>query len=336
MDIAQNTQAPAVSVIIPTYRHQDLISQTLESVFSQTFRDFEVIVVNDGSPDRTEAILAPFAAKGEIRYFAQQNAGQAVARNHGATEARGKFFAFLDDDDLWPPDKLEWQVNYLEANPGTGVVAGWCEDFQDKIPGFGVEPTLASGPKGSVDLMLLACGNPITSPGQTLIHADFFREVGGFDPNVFGAEDYDFWFRALRRNRIELVPRIALFHRRHPGNFSRDADQMFASCLLVAKRHFATASPALQLELFEAFYRQLYNFAGHRLTRDWTFLWNDPPHFWSRLSSRGKSLSAIMKERGLRQLFVRGLVSAARQRLRPLASRLFPASSRRSVSDRGA
>src|SRR5947207_9138878 len=113
MDIAQNTQALTVSVIIPTYRHQDLISQTLESVFSQTFRGFEVIVVNDGSSNRTEAILAPFAAKGKIRYFAQQHAGQAVARNHGATEASGKFLAFLDDADLWPPDKLPWQVKYL-------------------------------------------------------------------------------------------------------------------------------------------------------------------------------------------------------------------------------
>ena len=334
MDITQDTQAPAVSVIIPTYRHQDLICHTLESVFLQTFRDFEVIVVNDGSPDQTEAIVAPLAANGKIRYFAQQNAGQAAARNRGSVEARGKFLAFLDDDDLWPPNKLEWQVKYLEANPGVGVVAGWCEDFRDRIPGLGAEPTFASGPKGSVDIMLLARGNPLTSPGQTLIRADLFRELGGFDPDLSGAEDYDFWFRAVRRNRIEIVPRVALFYRSHPGNFSRDADQMFASCLLVAKRHLSKATPAMQPELFEAFYRQIYNYAGHRLTRDWTFLWHDPQHLCSRLRNRAKSLYAIMGERKLRQLFLSGLVSAVWRRLDLLSARLFPRVSRSRTTDR--
>ncbi len=109
--MAQPSQPPAVSVIIPAYRHADMICQTLESVFSQTFRDFEVIVVNDGSPDRTAEVVAPFVANGKIRYFSQRNAGQAAARNRGASEARGKFFAFLDDDDVWPPEKLEWQVS---------------------------------------------------------------------------------------------------------------------------------------------------------------------------------------------------------------------------------
>jgi glycosyltransferase involved in cell wall biosynthesis len=338
MDIAQNTQAPAVSVIIPTYRHQDLISQTLESVFSQTFRDFEVIVVNDGSPDRTEAILAPFAAKGEIRYFAQQNAGQAVARNHGATEARGKFFAFLDDDDLWPPDKLEWQVNYLEANPGTGVVAGRCEAFRDKIPTHRAAPMVDDGENGPIDFILLARSCPIESPGQTLIRWNLFRELGGFDPDpdLSGADDYDFWLRALRRNRIELVARIALFHRSHPSNASKNADQMFSSNLAVAKRHLSTGSPTLSLEAFEAFYDHVYQFAGHRVTREWSFLWSDRHNLWSRLRERGKSLRAIMGERRLRRLFLHGLVIAVQRRLRPLAGHISSKISRPSELDRGA
>src|SRR6266480_1305076 len=176
-------QCPAVSVIIPACGHAEVICQTLESVFSQTFTDFEVIVVNDGSPDHTSEVVAPFVANGKVRYFAQQNSGQAAARNRGAAEAQGKFFAFLDDDDLWPSDKLAWQVKYLETNPGVSVVAGWCEDFRGKIPGLGVERPFASGPKGSVDLMVLV-RVPITSPGQTLIYSDLFRELGGFDPNV--------------------------------------------------------------------------------------------------------------------------------------------------------
>lgn len=315
VDIPQHTQAPTVSVIIPAYRRANTICQTLDSVWSQSFTDLEVIIVNDGSPDRTEEVLAPLVAKGKIRYFAQQNAGQAAARNRGATEARGKFLAFLDDDDLWPPDKLEWQVRYLEENPDVGVVAGWCEDFRGNVPGLGVERPFASGPKGSVDLMLLV-RVPITSPGQTLLRADFFRELGGFDSNVSGADDYDFWFRAVRHGRIEMVPRVALFYRRHSRNFSRDADLMFANCLRVAKRHLSTAAPELQPKLFEAFYLQISNSAVHRLARDWAFLRGGSNQLWSRLRKRGRSLRMIMGERNLRRLFFRGLASAVRRRVR--------------------
>jgi len=338
MDIAQNTQAPTVSVIIPTYRHQDLISQTLESVFSQTFGDFEVIVVNDGSPDRTGDLLAPFAANGKIRYFAQRNAGQAAARNRGAIEARGKFFAFLDDDDLWPPDKLEWQVKYLEAKPGVGVVAGRCESFLDKIPTHRAAPIEDASANGPIDFILLARSCPIESPGQTLIRWNLFRELGGFDPDpdLSGADDYDFWLRALRRNRIELLARIALFHRSHPGNASKNADQMFSSNLAVAKRHLSTGSPTMSPAAFEAFYDHVYEFAGHRLTRDWTFLWSGSQNRWARLRNRGKCLHTMMGERRFRRLFLQGLVRAVQRRLRTLAARLFPGTSRPSALDRGA
>jgi glycosyltransferase involved in cell wall biosynthesis len=331
---AQHTQVPTVSVVIPTYQHADTIGQTLESVFSQAFKDFEVIVVNDGSPDQTAEVVGSFVATGKIRYFAQPNAGQAAARNRGAAEARGKFFAFLDDDDLWPPDKLEWQVRYLEQNPDVGVVAGCYEAFQNKIPNSQSKPISDNGMSGAVDLMLLARSNPISSPGQTLICANLFREVGGFDPDLSGVEDYDFWFRVLRHSRIDLVPRLALLYRLHASSFSRDADRMFARSLIVSRRHLSMASPALQSELFEAFYRQIYNYAGHRLTRDWTFLWHDPQHLCSRLRNRAKSLCAIMGERKLRQLFLSGLVSAVWRRLDSLAARLFPRVSQSRTTDR--
>ena len=94
-----------VSVIIPTYNHVDYVAETLETVFAQTFGDYEVIVVNDGSPDGTAEVLRPSREAGRIRYIEQANAGQAAARNRGLAEARGEFIAFLDDDDLWPPDK---------------------------------------------------------------------------------------------------------------------------------------------------------------------------------------------------------------------------------------
>ncbi|MBA2437335.1 MAG: glycosyltransferase family 2 protein, partial [Acidimicrobiia bacterium] len=113
-----------ISVVVPTYNHRDFVLQALESAFAQTFTDIEVIVVNDGSGDDTEALLRPLVQAGRIAYLEQENQGQAAARNRGWQAARGKYVAFLDDDDLWPPGKLEWQARVLEEQPQTVLVYG--------------------------------------------------------------------------------------------------------------------------------------------------------------------------------------------------------------------
>jgi len=123
---------PRVTVIIPVYGHRDHVLAALESVFSQTFKDFEVIVVNDGSPDDSAELLRPLASAGKIRYIEQENRGQAAARNRGLSEATGEFVALLDDDDQWPADKLEWQVAYLDASPDVGVVGGRAQNFTER------------------------------------------------------------------------------------------------------------------------------------------------------------------------------------------------------------
>lgn len=116
---------PRVSVIIPTYRHAAYVGETIASVLAQTFRDFELIIVNDGSPDNTADVLRPLIRSNAcIRYVEQSNGGQASARNHGLRLAQGEFLAYLDDDDLWPPDKLAWQVPLLECHPEAAFVYG--------------------------------------------------------------------------------------------------------------------------------------------------------------------------------------------------------------------
>ena len=104
---------PKVSVVIPTYNRADKVSATVESVLAQTFSDLEVIVVDDGSSDDTEQVLRQ-AFGDRIRYYAQVNQGVSVARNKGIEEARGEWIAFLDSDDLWEKDKLEWQFKALD------------------------------------------------------------------------------------------------------------------------------------------------------------------------------------------------------------------------------
>ena len=105
---------PKISVVIPVYGHAEYVFDALDSVLAQSYDDFEVIVINDGSPDASESVLEPYIRSSQIRYVCQGNKGVAAARNHGLSMASGEFITFLDDDDLWPLDKLDTQINQMK------------------------------------------------------------------------------------------------------------------------------------------------------------------------------------------------------------------------------
>lgn len=223
-----------VSVIIPTYKHRDFVLATLDSVFAQTFTDYEVIVVNDGSPDDTADLLRPLVERGRIRYIEQDNQGQAAARNRGIAEAQGEFIALLDDDDLWPPDKLEWQVELLVAKPEAVLVYGYSEFFRGaesfRYPN-------EDAPGGDV-LQDFAEVNWITSPGATLLRAEALRRVGGFDSTIWGADDWDLYIRLAEQGRFEYKNVAALHYRIHQGNASKDVMRMYTNVKRVYRKHF--------------------------------------------------------------------------------------------------
>jgi glycosyltransferase involved in cell wall biosynthesis len=120
-----------VSVVIPSYNRAHCILETLESVYSQTFRDFEVVIIDDGSTDNTREVLAPFGDR--IRYIHQENRGLAGARNRGIAEARGEWIAFLDSDDLWLPEKLELQFQAVTRSPDLAVHVTNATIFREHI-----------------------------------------------------------------------------------------------------------------------------------------------------------------------------------------------------------
>lgn len=253
---------PSVSVVIPTYKHRDYVLQTLDSVFGQTFSDYEVIVVNDGSPDDTAQLLKPLADAGRIRYFERANSGQAATRNFGIQQATGEFIALLDDDDLWPSDKLEWQVGLLQDRPDVGAVAGdryWWEG--------GALPELSheNGECKPMTFESLFAGNPIASPGQVLIRRKLIEAVGGFNADIPGADDYDLWFRLTRITRFERYDRIALIYRVHNTNASNNLDYMLRATRQVVNVHAAgLSSNELGRELKIA-NRWMYDYVGSRL-----------------------------------------------------------------------
>jgi glycosyltransferase involved in cell wall biosynthesis len=224
---------PLVSIVIPTYRHARFIEETLASVFAQTFQDFEVIVINDGSPDDTAAVLKPWIESGRIRYFEQPNAGQSATRNRGISLARGEFLSLCDDDDLWPADKLAWQVECLKKNPAAVLCYGFAQTF-------GMEknyrlPAVA-GPQGIVDTEMLK-GCPISSPGQVLLRLDTVRKLGGFDAAIQGTEDWDLWIRLSRIGEFVYEDRCSLLYRLQSQNASQNAPKMFRAGIQVVRKH---------------------------------------------------------------------------------------------------
>ncbi len=244
---AEDVRRPSVSVVIPTYRHRDFVLATLDSVFAQTFTDYEVIVINDGSSDDTAELLRPLAVSGRIRYIEQANVGQATSRNRGIHEARGEFIALLDDDDLWPPDKLQWQVEALRARSDVNVACGWldCIDGSGRpAPRFAARGLdLPWLPPEQADALYgaLTRRNQIVSPGQCLIRRSALAALTGdpFDtrPALKGCDDWDLWLRLAEGGRFLFVNQLALRYRVHGGNASRDVFQMHRGMTALYKKH---------------------------------------------------------------------------------------------------
>ena len=225
---------PKVSVVIPTYDHRDHVLATLNSVFAQDYTDYEVIVVNDGSPDDTDVLLRPLVEAGRIRYLRQENQGQGAARNCGLRAALGEYVALLDDDDLWPPDKLRWQVEVLDAQPEVVLVYGPYALLQPD--GSAAPGPPAAHPNGHVYRAFLEeyC---IMSPGQALIRRRDLDEIGGFDPEFWGADDWDLYLRLAPRGEFRYVERTALLYRLHENNASRNAIRHFENSWRAIRKH---------------------------------------------------------------------------------------------------
>lgn len=239
----------SVSVVIPTYRHRRFVMQTLDAVFAQTYGDYEVIVINDGSPDDTAELLRPLIESGRIRYVEQSNQGQGAARNRGIEMARGRYIALLDDDDLWPADKLAWQVAAMEADPGLTLVYGsWhpMNEAGEKLP-----HNVEDFPSGEVLHKFLE-GCWILSPGQTLIRRNVLQQVRGFDETIRNSDDWDLYIRLAQAGRFLYRRDPALLYRFHAGNASRNAIFHVQNHLRVMRKHRRLYTPALALRHFRA------------------------------------------------------------------------------------
>jgi glycosyltransferase involved in cell wall biosynthesis len=200
---------PLVSVIIPVFNCLDYLKEAIESVLSQTCLSFEVIVVDDGSTDGSGEVARSFGHR--IRYFQQVNSGASAARNFGVRQAAGAYIAFLDADDIWTPDKLSMQMDWLTEHPETGYVTAKVRHFLE--PGFAV-------PQGFREQLLTSGSNaPLLS--TLVVRRPVFEAVGGFDPALPISEDIDWFSRAADMNiSMVLIDKVLLQKRVHGNNIS--------------------------------------------------------------------------------------------------------------------
>jgi len=210
---------PKVSVIIPAYNIAPYITESLSSVFSQTYKDYEVIIVNDGSTDteQLEKELAPFFDK--IIYAEQPNAGASTARNTAISFSRGEILAFLDGDDVWLPQFLESQIDFLQKRK---LEMAYCdaEIFgEDLFEGRSFMMDSPSNGKVTAESLITGECNVITS--GTILKKELIEKFGNFDVEIPRAQDFDLWFRLAKCGaRIGYQHKILLKYRVRPDNLS--------------------------------------------------------------------------------------------------------------------
>lgn len=212
---------PAVSVVIPVYNAEEFISETLESVLAQTYKDWEIITVNDGSKDRSLAILKKYKKRlgPRMRIIDQKNAGVSAARNRAIRAARGRYIAFLDHDDLWDPTKLEKQVGLFEKNRKLGLVySDTCViDARGKLK----RRSLLHGRAYRGDVFHQMLDYNFISMSAVMVTKQALKKVGLFNPKYRTVEEYDLWLRITREFPADLVAEPLERYRVHGGMFSR-------------------------------------------------------------------------------------------------------------------
>ena len=192
-----------VSAIIPTYNRRELVVRAIDSALAQTRRVDEIVVVDDGSTDGTEAVLHERYGD-RIRYVHQANAGVSAARNHGMAIAQGRYFALLDSDDEWLPEKTARQVEWMQAHPDFGMVLCDVERVDGEhrlIDIFRRRDTI----KEDGWILRWIIHNPALAPASALLRREVVADVGGFDETLRTAEDIDFHLRIAHRWKIGVV-----------------------------------------------------------------------------------------------------------------------------------
>ena len=249
-----------VSVIVPAYNISTYIEDALQSLERQSFKKFEVLIVDDGSTDNTPEIVKSFCQRDpRFRLLQKQNGGLASARNYGIRHAKGEYIALLDGDDIYHPDKLVTHVIQLDRSKEIGVVYSASRAIrEDGKPTFMV---LSGKPIKSDPLLALLCKNFIGHGSNAVFRRSIFDEIGGFEETLRSCEDIDFWLRvaATRRWSFYRLPQTLCCYRVCPSGLSFNVREMQRSREKVIERAYQR-SPELVKPVLSTVYAYMYRY----------------------------------------------------------------------------
>lgn len=219
-----SNNSPFVTVLLPVYNGASYLAESIDSILAQSWRDFELIIINDGSTDSSGDIAKEFADS-RICYFEQKNVGLAATLNRGIGLARGTYIARQDADDISKPERFAKQLAYLEANPNCGLIGTWADLLRD-----GVTRNLVL--KHSTDSAIIKTDLLFSNPfvhSSVMMRKSCLHELGGYAENTSRQppEDFELWSRFARRYDLANIPEPLVIYREVPGSLSRSADRQF-------------------------------------------------------------------------------------------------------------
>jgi glycosyltransferase involved in cell wall biosynthesis len=240
--MTQEQHPPVVSIVIPAHNAAKTIRQTIDSALAQTFTDFELIVIDDGSSDGTaEAVASVRDARVRLKFAAQ--GGSAVARNRGIALARGEMICFLDADDLWAPTKLERQLEALRRHPEAGVAYAWTDLVNERS-----EPLFRGGHvalSGRVYPKLLVY-NFLECGSNPMVRRSALEAAGGFNEQLVNSEDWDLWLRLSQQTEFVAVPETLVYYRMSEEAKSANVERQARNCLALVRSVFRAAPESLR------------------------------------------------------------------------------------------
>jgi glycosyltransferase involved in cell wall biosynthesis len=264
-----------VSVVIPTYNYGRFIAGAVESVLAQTYQDREIIVIDDGSTDDTQARVEPYTDR--IRYIRQQNQGCSAARNTGIQAAKGDWLAFLDADDLWHPRKLEIQMAYLARHPDIALLA--ADNLMDLSEGWPAIGVNLDPPAVAVRLEDIVIRSRFV-PSSVVARKDCFHKLGLFDAALRSAEDRDMWIRFACHYAIAQLQAPLSWYRVHGDSMCFVAERMVSS----------------ERKVLEKSFTELPNLRGKWLTRlmAYSYFARSAAYTYETAGQRAKALAHIV------------------------------------------
>lgn len=228
------SKTPKVSVIIPSYNATRFVKTTIDSVLAQTFQDFEIVVVDDGSTDNTKEVLQDYGDK--IRYLYKENGGVSKARNYGIENAVGKYIAFLDADDVWMPEKLEKQVELLEANEEIGLCYAATQKVDEELNYL--SSISANAYKDYTESLLLNLNIVAGSCSSAMVRRDIISQTDGFDSKFSTYADWEMWLRLSLLTKFAPINEELVKYRIVAGSMSSKPEVTKRDALGVLEKFF--------------------------------------------------------------------------------------------------